>query len=275
MTLLRAALFAVLLLLAGGVRSQSPNECQFTRDCQKVLRCQRIQDASCICKFGSCVISGNPFFRGNECDSYKDCACKGTPEICFCRNGFCKSDPAAKFECHESKDCSSMAKCKGKSCNCQGNLCEFQCNNDADCINGGFHCDNITGYKCKCASSICELEKLPAECNSIQDCVKIGKCTDDKPCACTNDQCVDPWFVETSWFKNFPTKTCRDASDCDYAIARCQEDKCTCENKVKVDQYSFFGECIPKARGGAPPPPPPGFEFPEPPPPPRPSFRVQ
>jgi len=83
--------------------------------------------------------------------------------------------------------------------------------------------------------------------------------------------------VETSWFKNFPTKTCRDADDCNYSIARCQQDKCTCENKVRVDEYSDFGECIPKARlgSGAPPPPPPGFEFPQPPPPPPSAFRFQ
>jgi len=252
------------LLVVTGVLGQglTEGECQFTKDCEKVQRCKNIQDASCICKFGKCVYDGNPFFRGNECDNYKDCACRGSPATCFCRNGLCKSDPVDKFECHESADCKSLSKCSGKSCTCQGNLCEFHCKTVNDCVKGGFFCATLQGYKCKCEKSLCELEKLPSECTTIQDCVKKGKCADDKPCACTNDQCVDPWYVETSWFRSFPTKTCRDASDCDYSIARCQNNKCDCINKVKVNQYESFGECV-----LAPPPPPPkGFAAPPAPP---------
>ena len=52
------------------------NECAFCRDCKQVPRCQGIQDASCVCNFGKCVISGNPFFRNNQCNTYEDCACK-------------------------------------------------------------------------------------------------------------------------------------------------------------------------------------------------------
>ena len=105
----------------------STTTCQFTRDCISAKECKNIADAGCICVFGVCKIDGsdNPLMVvGNECKRYTDCACKGSPGICFCRNGYCQSDPEKKFECHETIDCKSMAKCEGKPCACQNNLCE-------------------------------------------------------------------------------------------------------------------------------------------------------
>lgn len=52
------------------------DECSFSPDCKEVPRCQGIQDASCVCNFGRCVIDGNPFFRDSQCNTFQDCACK-------------------------------------------------------------------------------------------------------------------------------------------------------------------------------------------------------
>jgi hypothetical protein len=36
-----------------------------------------------------------------------------------------------------------------------------------------------------------------------------GKCKKDQPCACIENQCVDPWFLASPWRKQFPDKNCR------------------------------------------------------------------
>ena len=226
--------------------SLSP-ECQFTRDCEKVEKCNGVMDASCICNYGSCIIKGNPFMIYNECNSYIDCDCKSKPENCFCNDGQCQSDPAKKYECHESTDCSRFRKCLDNSCTCSRNLCEFECNVDTDCNTDGFgSCPSLTGYSCKCRQNICHNERLPDECNSIQDCVTIGKCEEDKPCACNNGQCTKPWYTMSAWYSHFPHKSCQTPDDCDYSIAKCQNDRCSCENIERVDTYERFGECEPK-----------------------------
>jgi len=232
-----------ILIGLAAVSLVSCDECQFSRDCDKVQRCKGIQDAGCVCKFGRCSFEGNPFFRGKECNSYEDCSCKNTPETCFCKSGLCKDKPEDKYECHKKEDCKKMAKCKGKDCNCSGNLCEFDCNTTEDCIKGNFYCSTVTGYTCKCEKNLCEFEQLKPECNVIETCVAKGKCTADKGCACTNNQCVKPWWAEADFIKKHPTKNCRWEEDCDSHFVMCKHGKCKCDNYVQVDEYSSWGEC--------------------------------
>jgi len=37
----------------------------------------------------------------------------------------------------------------------------------------------------------------------------LGKCKKDQPCACIENQCVDPWYIASPWRKQFPDKNCR------------------------------------------------------------------
>merc|ERR1712106_239392 len=62
----------------------SLGSCEFSRDCQKHVQCQNIADASCVCNFGQCVISGNPFFRGSECNTFADCDCRYASNLITC-----------------------------------------------------------------------------------------------------------------------------------------------------------------------------------------------
>jgi len=212
----------------------SIGKCSFSRDCQQYITCQRIQDAGCICNFGSCIISGNPFFRGSECDDYTDCACKDNKEACFCKNGFCKE---TRYECHESTDCKKLTKCSGKDCACSGFLCEFDCNNEEDCKD--FHCNTALGYRCKCEKSLCEYEQKEKECKTITDCISKGFCVSDKPCACTQDYCTKPWWIQT----RDETPNCRNDQECEEIIAECAGGKCTCADFVRVTDWENRGTC--------------------------------
>ena len=44
---------------------------------------------------------------------------RSNPKECFCIMGACKNQ---RWECHDSKDCKEMKKCKGKRCVCEGIL---------------------------------------------------------------------------------------------------------------------------------------------------------
>jgi len=134
--------------------------CSFSDDCKTVRSCIGIQDASCVCKRGECILDGNPFFRGTECDKYTDCACRNNPSNCFCRNGLCEE---SDWECHEKSDCKKMNKCKSVDCRCSYNdLCEpVECTTTQQCINQGADCVNlIEGYTCKCEKNVCDLTPI-------------------------------------------------------------------------------------------------------------------
>merc|ERR1712142_507662 len=234
--------------------------CQFTRDCQAYKFCRNIADASCKCIFGECSIVGAPWFVGDdcknntdcaksqnskkrfckrgfctECEKYTDCACRENPAECFCKFGSCDKN---KWECHKADDCKNMKKCKGKKCACKGNLCEFECRNDADCAD--FPCSETLGYKCKCENSLCAFKRKPTECKTISDCIAKGKCVGDKPCACTQNYCTEPWWVQNT---NQPQLNCRNDKDCEDSIQFCMgrgSGCCTCDNKVKLD--GMWGE---------------------------------
>ena len=54
-------------------------ECKFTKDCAKNYQKCRIQDASCTCNFGKCVIVGGNWPgppMESQCYDYKDCPCR-------------------------------------------------------------------------------------------------------------------------------------------------------------------------------------------------------
>merc|ERR1712142_355605 len=178
---------------------RSLGSCQFTRDCQAHVRCQNIADAGCVCNFGKCIIYGNPFFRGTECERYTDCACRGNPDKCFCKGGFCQE---SEWECHKAADCKKMKKCDGKNCACSGNLCEFDCNKDADCAD--HHCNKALGCRWKCVSNA--------------------------PCACTQNYCNLPWWIQS----RDQELNCRTDKDCEDTIATCKGNKCACLNKRKI-----------------------------------------
>jgi len=224
------------LLITRSIAQESFNRtCQFSRDCDAYRDCREIQDASCVCNFGQCVITGNPFFRGNECDEFPDCTCKDNPANCFCRDGFC--DETA-WECHNSTDCSGLNKCQDRNCTCSGNLCEFDCATDVDCKD--FHCNQALGYMCKCEDSLCAYKQLTPECNSIADCITQGKCSSDSPCACTQEYCTVPWWVSG-------TRECRNDKDCEATIADCEGGKCSCQNfKPLEGGFEMRGTCFEK-----------------------------
>jgi len=214
--------------------AQSRGTCNFSRDCESYRRCQNIQDASCVCKFGKCVISGGPPRHGTECTEYTDCECRSSPDTCYCRRGYCS---ATKWECHEPSDCNKLNKCSDKNCACSGNLCEFECSVDANCSN--FHCNRALGYKCKCKDSLCAYEKKPKECSKISDCVNIGLCSEDSPCACTQSYCTVPWWVDSTDL----SVNCRSNQDCDDTIYKCQGGKCHCTNIQSITEYEERGTC--------------------------------
>jgi len=213
---------------------RSIGKCQFTRDCQVYPICQGIQDASCVCNFGQCRISGNPFFRGSECNRYTDCGCRNNPSSCFCKGGFCKEE---QWECHKAGDCSKLAKCKGKNCACSGNLCEFECSNDADCKN--FHCNRALGYQCKCESNLCAYKEKKKECSNISECVRSGKCSATSPCACTQGYCTLPWWVR----ENNKSINCRNDKDCNDILLSCKGNKCSCQNMRNINDFEQRGSC--------------------------------
>jgi len=232
--------------------STGADECQFSKDCKKI--CGNVQDAACICKFGKCIVDGSGFafgFGGGrnqqpQCKTYNDCPCRNTPEKCFCKSGVCKEE---RWECHKPSDCSKLAKCKNKPCGCtDSNLCESDCVTAQDCVNNKAHCSTIVGYQCKCESNLCDLERLPAECDSIKDCVNKGKCTSSKPCSCTNNQCVEPWFAKK--VRNNPKKNCRvpesTFGDCGFHILDCAANGCNCKNPINISKYEKWGECTVK-----------------------------
>jgi len=223
-----------LLILLLAAASGAENECNFTRDCQELRRCRNIADAGCVCNFGKCVIDGNPFFRGSECNKYSDCPCKNNKESCFCRGGFCRE---ARWECHEAADCKKLDKCKSRDCACSGDLCESDCDTDDDCKD--FHCNKALGYKCKCENSLCAYKKKSSECKSIADCIEKGKCTADKPCACTQEFCTLPWWVAESSLEI----NCRSDQDCEEIIANCRGDKCVCGNMKNINDWELRGTC--------------------------------
>eukprot|EP00092_Neocalanus_flemingeri_P033066 GFUD01035960.1.p1 GENE.GFUD01035960.1~~GFUD01035960.1.p1 ORF type:complete len:251 (+),score=54.25 GFUD01035960.1:37-789(+) len=221
--------FLLLVLPILGVSLAPENSigsCQFTRDCQAHRTCQNIADAGCVCNFGNCVISGDFYFRGTDCNEFTDCACKNKPESCFCRGGFCQE---TRWECHEAADCKKLSKCKSQECACTGNLCESDCAEDGDCED--FHCNKALGYYCKCENNLCAYKQKAKECKSITDCVSQGKCSADKPCACTQDYCTLPWWVAE---RDQPAN-CRSDQDCENAILSCQGNKCSCLNKKPID----------------------------------------
>ncbi|XP_023334149.1 low-density lipoprotein receptor-related protein 1B [Eurytemora carolleeae] len=220
------------------------DKCQFTSDCRDF--CRYTSDAACYCRFGTCITVLLQFWGKKatpQCKNFSDCDCRKTPKTCFCKNGKCTKE---KWECHKNADCKAMKKCSGKECTCKGNLCEYECATAQDCVKGDFYCARSIGEKCGCKEHLCTGIQLPKQCEEISDCVKLGKCTGDAPCACTSNQCVDPYYVEYKWRKDHPTKNCQDVEDCNYSIANCQNDKCTCEKMVKVEENSSWGECTPK-----------------------------
>jgi len=226
------------LVISVATAQRSQGNCQFTQDCSAYPLCQNIQDASCVCNFGKCIISGNPFFRGNQCNKYTDCACRNNPSQCFCKGGFCTEQ---KWECHKASDCNLLNKCKGKNCACTGNLCEFECSNDFDCKDK--HCNRALGYQCKCEKSLCAYKEKPKECKNIGDCVRQGKCKANKPCACTQNFCTLPWWVQ----QRNQRENCRSDVDCAQTILDCKRG-CSCQDMRRINDWERRGTCKPRVK---------------------------
>merc|ERR1712059_14174 len=149
-----AGFFCVLLVSLWAVSAQN-EPCNFSRDCRQYRNCQNIADASCACVYGKCEIrGGNPFQRGLECSKYTDCSCRNQKLNCSCNGGYCQTDPV---ECQTSRDCNRLDKCKGKRCNCSGNLCEWHCDSNRDCKD--HYCNETPGYRCECKKSLCDFVK--------------------------------------------------------------------------------------------------------------------
>jgi len=229
--------------------SQPIGSCTFTRDCQQWQFCSNIADAACVCNLGQCVIAGNPFFRGSECGNFTDCDCAADPATCFCRGGFCRAE---QWECHTSQDCATLAKCTGRECACTGNTCEADCNTDADCEAGEFHCNSALGYQCECRASLCEYKRKEEECAVLGDCVAAGRCVADLPCACTQNYCALPWWVEN----REQELNCRTSQDCTDSILDCQAGDCSCVDLRPIDKWETRGKCAKRPQLPFLPPPP-------------------
>merc|ERR1712215_588932 len=156
-------------------QDNSIGSCNFSRDCDAYHLCKTVQDAGCSCIFGQCMITGNPFFRGSECDKFTDCNCRNTPETCFCKDGFCRE---TRWECHEKTDCARLDKCRTKDCTCSDNLCEHECDTDMDCKD--FHCNTALGYTCKCVRvCVCACVRM-----CVCACVRVCVCACVHVCMC-------------------------------------------------------------------------------------------
>merc|ERR1739844_447976 len=217
-------------------RERSIGSCNWSRDCQSYQSCKYIYDASCVCLFGQCVVKPIPFMGiGTQCRQYTDCDCRDTPEFCFCKHGTCEK---TRWECHEKRDCARLSKCRNKDCVCSGNLCEHHCDRDRDCKD--FHCNTALGTTCKCENSFCAYKQKPKECRTIGDCVYQGLCQADKPCACTQDYCTLPWWVQDKNTK----KHCRSDQECEEIILDCAGGKCSCLDMVPVKYKRSRGTCV-------------------------------
>jgi len=224
----------LLLSLADSLWAQSPDECAFTADCRDAP-CASIADVACVCNFGKCVTTGNPFYQGKECTEYTDCKCKDNPPNCFCRDGLCDT---TAWECHQDQDCKKMPKCEGKECVCQDNLCSWECDTTPDCKD--HYCNEALGYTCECKASQCTYKQKPQECSSLKDCVNGGFCDEDKPCDCTGNYCTQPWWNQN---RDEDGTNCRSDQDCNETILKCGDKGCTCSNLKKISEYESRGVC--------------------------------
>jgi len=228
------------LFAIGLVRGQIDpiGNCTFTQDCQEHEYCKGIQDASCVCNHGECIINGigfgGFFTRGSQCENFTDCPCRDNPDRCYCEAGFCTEN---NWECHDSSDCLKFEKCNGLNCTCEGFRCENQCTVDADCED--FHCNDVLGYQCRCDGSMCQFEQKPTECKTISDCVDKELCSADKPCDCVQEFCTLPW-----WLKSKEDElNCRTDQECERILLECEGEKCSCSNMVRYNDWERRGTC--------------------------------
>lgn len=257
MYLVMLVTFFLFAVVAGFSPEEGVGKCQFTHDCRRKENqaCNQIQDASCICNHGNCVIRGLHWFgpRKSECKTLQDCKksgkCKLVPDNqCFCIEEQCET--GTEWECHESRDCNSMVKCRGKECTCDDGTCEWNCDTDENCTNGPFYCDAL-GHHCKCQSSKCNLVKLPTQCkesspNALQECVDKNFCKKDQACQCLQDYCTTPWYVEASIETpggSTGIRNCRTTQDCSKTILDCANNACTCHN-ILEHKWNKRGTCV-------------------------------
>merc|ERR1711974_395741 len=108
-----------------------------------------------------CILDGgwipNAHLVEPQCSNYKDCDCRDNPSNCFCR-GYRAKCVTSAWECHSSKDCKKMEKCKDKECICHGSLCEHECDTANDCVELRHHCNRAEGHHCGCKQSVCTYE---------------------------------------------------------------------------------------------------------------------
>merc|ERR1719309_956507 len=188
------------------LESSDEGSCKFSHDCRtNGGSCESIQDASCVCNYGRCLVRGfdpslwvpGASVRKRECSEYTDCPCSGDRDRCFCIDGECVTE---EWECHGDLDCQDQAKCAGKQCTCQGGTCEWQCSSEADCIqnNNAFYCEH-EDYQCSCERGQCESvpRNPPLECVESSGTVRQDgeewECED----GCNTCSCHGGQFVST------------------------------------------------------------------------------
>jgi len=258
-----AAAMLTRLLICGALAAANvvvlaaPQQCSFSDDCSKVDECVGVQDAACVCNFGSCVIDGNPFTRGLECTDFTDCSCSDDAASCFCRNGFCIREA---WECHTESDCQNLDKCKNLDCRCSdSDLCEpYDCYEDLDC--GHLDCYSNSGCTYSCKNNTCDVLPLdiptyPGQCFTTDDCRYVDFCYEqaDSNCVCEANYCIVngnsppdiPDFLPIENATCLFTKNCADVSYCkDLADA-----SCVCKFGTCVTDGGYFfrdspPECI-------------------------------
>jgi len=213
------------------------NECEFNRDCSEV--CKNIQDASCVCVLGNCTITSHMHWFGKsppkECNTYKDCKCKGRPDNCFCHEGRCDTKA---WECHETRDCKRMKKCSGRACKCKRNQCQWDCDTVADCKKS--YCNRKLGKFCKCENHVCKSYDKPGECEprkwdedpDIASCVAKGLCSKDQPCDCSFPRSKRSYCKKAHFVRDHGN--CRNDDDCSKHVLMCQDKSCICKD-IKSD----------------------------------------
>jgi len=130
-------------------------ECEFSIDCPPPPpQCRLCRPDKC--NHGKCIFQTDAKFT--ECSKYTDCTCRSNPKECFCIDGACTNQ---RWECHDSKDCKEMKKCKGKRCFCRGNTCEIlqdSCKTIKDCRNDCLLDENWK-ERCLCEKGKCIYEE--------------------------------------------------------------------------------------------------------------------
>merc|ERR1712179_466162 len=206
----------------GGGNGSSEFVCQFSPDCYSHPLSPyhgQMMDGPLVCIHGKCDIMTDVV--GEMCRGYNECDCRSNPEKCFCIMRECEN---RAWECHESKDCERMKKCKGKRCVCGGDsgaTCEIDRNSGG---NGTSVEEKLCEFTSDCpvhsfANYACNHGKCVSKGDALYDlCRDYTECdcrSNPEKCFCIMGQCEN-----RAW-------ECHKHRDCD-RMKKCKGKRCVC-----------------------------------------------